>query len=622
MEAPAAVVIETDPEPEPEAEVKADMEIEPDGGVDGLSLPPENAAVGEEAAAAAVAVVVVAAVSPDHVDTGTTDRIPPEDRSSPVPAESVAAAAIDVGDGAADAGDADGEGGKPVVPPESEAAAPVEGNKTQESSLEPAEPAPEPEPEAAPEESVRGPEAGVYVGETAYAHFTVADNLEMYLRQQVFCNYSQRIPYYLRPAHRVAGGAEEWVPKPLADDGSGGALALESLAFAFHEDMLEIESARKPTVSVGSDVAVAVVDQKSAEADTDGTADEPVAYVFMVTNRNLYILHYDPREVPLRSSAWGKILGSSTNKLHSKQQAQLTFSDAPVFKVHRCHPLRDFKQYTLFFSYQRCALEFVDTSDSNEASTLDSDSTVTESVPAAAPACSAYVVITRDKPRTIGFITRLYQLANTIRQQYHPSPSCPLRISANGTGTGDAGGVEFSGTDPSDCTCVPRLPKVVIKNNEGALLDELHRWFAVTPQAQLEQEDDGEVLYYQMLYQLIGTAGSAEELVEGPKASRSVVLTPAYMLLCEETLDSDSLDLKVVDYTAYTDVCAIKAEDNPLCVTFTVKQAQKTKKRMSVFGGAVPKRQWTLCATNRTIIEKATQEVRRLCKAKGNTDIK
>ena len=435
------------------------------------------------------------------------------------------------------------------------------------------------------------PKAGQYIGDISFFSYNVLDNLDMYFSQQVF-GENNHVNYYLQHSDSTKG-FNNWVKKSVAN---------EVLSFVFCEDMLELYPDMKRQLSDNGAKSYSRSVDKGSAIERQGSVDmkvpvvESKQYVFVVTNIHIYILYFDGS-----GNKYNKNLLSNSLKTSSNAQDILLFGDAPVFTLLRLHPLSDFKQYTLFFSYQRCALEF------SEAVVFNSQ----------LPIVHRYMIITRDKPRTIAFITKLYQQANNMRQQCHTSYQCPLFVQYN---------------PALICTCLEKLPKVSILNTEPQLLDSVHRFLHeyVSSQQALGHDsyssDDNEVLYYQMLFQINAnnTSMTNDNVDSGLRLSRSIILTPNYMLLCDEDLSTDKVQLKVIDQTTYTDIVLIRPEENPLHITIVMKQPQVKKKTRigSVFAGSGTKRQWKLSTSNRGITEKLTQECRRLCKSKGNTDIK
>lgn len=278
------------------------------------------------------------------------------------------------------------------------------------------------------------------------------------------------------------------------------------------------------------------------------------------------------------------------------------------------------RQYTLFFSYQRCALEFADVigvkpyeaSVANKTNLIeDKDHLLQYGV------THTYMVLTRDKPKTINFITKLYQLANAVRQYSYPL--CVL----------DTTNENVAHTNNTN-KIVTKLPKVVIHNTESQMLDHVQKYEHSFNSSIGIASEDSEVLYYQMLYQLNPNGISNNEsnnAVATPspnKVSRSVILTSYYVLLCEENLNKLNVEINILDQCTYKEIQAIKPDhSNPLYVTFVLKEPQYKKSRLSlkVFGGD-KSRQWQLCAPSSRIIEKLIQECRRNCHAHGNNDVK
>ena len=239
-----------------------------------------------------------------------------------------------------------------------------------------------------------------------------------------------------------------------------------------------------------------------------------------------------------------------------------------------------------------------------------------------------YMIVTRDKPKTINFITKLYQLSNTVRQYTYILSI----LNSNHSGGND--------TPTTLATHSSKLPKVLIHNTESQLLDHIQRYEHGYNTGMGLQIEDSEVLYYQMLYILNPVVGdgssstnnannSANNAINSTnstssnanKASRSIILTSSYILLCEEMLNSLTVQVNIIDQCTYNEVMAIKPEHhNPLCITIILKEPQHKKKRLSLFGSK--SRQWQLVASSTRIIEKLNQEVRRNCIANGNNDVK
>lgn len=222
-------------------------------------------------------------------------------------------------------------------------------------------------------------------------------------------------------------------------------------------------------------------------------------------------------------------------------------------------------------------------------------------------AVHSHVVITREKQRTIDFITKLYQLSNIARQ----APTLMEGFIAPVV-----------------------LPKVIINNTEAMFLDLVHKHIhnhllqikyggnmnaALDSDALLEQADNN-VLYYQMLYQVVthttAASGGAPASIETSKEPRSIVFTSQFILLCDEMIDRKEVQATVMEQITYRDIVSIQAEENPNYVTFVVKEPGKRK----LFGNN--KKKWQFFAPNRTVIDKLTMECRKLCQLNGNADVK
>lgn len=174
---------------------------------------------------------------------------------------------------------------------------------------------------------------------------------------------------------------------------------------------------------------------------------------------------------------------------------------------------------TLYFGFQRCALEFCD-ADMNFMSRNRQQGVGDSS--------AVYMIVTGEKARTHPIITALPRMANTLRLAREPP-----------------------------------LPKVKLQNKDSQLLDAvadvIHSFGGV----------EADVVHYQMLYQIWRQQ-------PGILAPRTLIITARWFLLCNEDMSQRDVHLTVLDSVQISDIYKVKPEDDPLQLTLIMKPRSGT----------------------------------------------
>lgn len=227
------------------------------------------------------------------------------------------------------------------------------------------------------------------------------------------------------------------------------------------------------------------------------------------------------------------------------------FDDAPIPILVRVHDILTLKCCTIFFGFQRFILTFVDMKPSIQAATISElmDHSSTEPT-------VAYMILTRDKSHTYPIVTKIPQVANAARA--------------------------VAWTD--------KIFKNVLRMNKD---DELVARVTLAAQS---LGVDSDVVHYQMLYQVWRHR-------PGVEAPRTVILTPSLLLLCEEQLNSASVDMIIIDQSAAKEVYKVQLEDDPLLLTIIFKPTKMFASR----------RKWRLKTDNKGAVSRLQEECRRIC---------
>lgn len=172
-----------------------------------------------------------------------------------------------------------------------------------------------------------------------------------------------------------------------------------------------------------------------------------------------------------------------------------------------------YRSCTLYFGFQRCALEFCD----------DDTDFLSRNRQRGADSSATYMVVTRDKGRTHPIITAVPQIANVARLKREPP-----------------------------------LQKVKLANKDSQLLD------AVADIVQKLGGVETDVVHYQMLYQIW-------KQKPGIAAPRTLILTPKYFLLCDEDVSHRDVRISVIDSVKVSDIHNVRPEDDPVKLSLIMK---------------------------------------------------
>jgi hypothetical protein len=437
-----------------------------------------------------------------------------------------------------------------------------------------------------------------YIGDSQYKSLNILDNLELYLREQVFNPK--------RPSYPQIYLHEDLGRKENLSTGLQHAMCLiaayhpqERLVTMFCEKVIDITALEKRR-STSYDAAVSgsgtSLSTRSLPVNGDDDNDDDDVGA---TRGNLRATS------PEKSMAL--ILSDHALYFISMDDisTSATFSDAPVFTVTAHYPLYQLSVCTIYFGFQRCALTFTHSSTASQKpessssalavsaqTTAQLDSPVTSSSPPSTPksplrpqdqttanATSAgratsnttsismntliakYMIITREKSHTYLVITRLPQVANQIRNSYQPYP----------------------------------LTNVKIENKDSQLVEQVMRYIQV--------QGIHDVVYYQMCFQ---TRSKAPTVF----LPRSLILTQSLILLCYEDLASSDVQLAVLECWKLKDIHKISVDESnnlQLIVTFAM--------RTNVFGN---RKKWRLLTDSRNASNKMLEELRRARNNLGN----
>ncbi len=233
--------------------------------------------------------------------------------------------------------------------------------------------------------------ASSYAGNAEYRRLRVAENLELYLKEQVFI--SQR------------GKQEElylaWgCGQRLEEDDLRVRRSVDSEVFlaSFVEIVLpcgpgNTDNAQKSDNSSPGGSGKKKRDKKNSKnvhGDLDGASERSVLIVLSTE-----VLYYVDIDI----------------------SPSVTFEEAPLLRVLRAHSLHALASCTVYFGFQRCMLEFssaISPGEEGEAAYSFGDSP-----------CHQYMVITREKNRTHPIITKVPKAANAARTATSGTNSLP-----------------------------------------------------------------------------------------------------------------------------------------------------------------------------------------------------
>lgn len=214
---------------------------------------------------------------------------------------------------------------------------------------------------------------------------------------------------------------------------------------------------------------------------------------------------------------------------------------------------------TIYFSFQRCALQFLDPPELSSTGTGTGTTTSSHYH----TILGAYMFMTRDKARTYPMITKIPQLANQSRHLYG-------------------------------------YHNVKIENKDEQLLSQLSNYYTSIPPLITAHD----ITYYQLIYQVWRKK-------PGYKRSRSLIITPKVILLCNESWNMISVSLQVYEWYLIKDISKLLMEENQCYVTLIFK-------RYNMLSG---KKKWRLY--NESMIQsiKCYDACKAACVDNGNPDV-
>lgn len=439
-----------------------------------------------------------------------------------------------------------------------------------------------------------------YRGNPEYRSLSVRDNLELYLREQVFCTGQGGL--YLDTS---AVGTV-----PLLEKNSG-----ERLLASFTEEVLEIpapltEGSRTPFSSSSAPARRSIL-------------SEGQMCILALTSSNLFIIRPTFR-TPVPD---GSHPGPSTS-----MNSHTIFNQAPLFELYRVHSLETLTQCVVYFGFQRCCLQFTAFADASM-----SDHSALHGGGILSVQTSEYMLLPRCKARCQPLITRIPQAANLCRNlsatpagnaaaapsnsstistlldscdnnSSHPSAAhlyhsfddhgrLSERLSdASVAGLG-LGGADNWGTS----TMLPRSLygcKVKITNKDSQLLDAVQgACEGLTFSHSSKGGLDSHVCLYQLLHQIWRKRPNAKE-------QRSLIITPSLALLVEESLDSIDISLTVHGAEPISLILKVRQETNPLQITFIFRATG-----LGVFKG---RKKWRLQCGSAAMAMRVIDECKKL----------
>eukprot|EP01039_Chlorochromonas_danica_P008175 gene8177-9018_t len=220
------------------------------------------------------------------------------------------------------------------------------------------------------------------------------------------------------------------------------------------------------------------------------------------------------------------------------------FDEAPVFSVMKAHPLYTLCGLTIFFGFQRFSLTFFENPGAQNVGKK-----------------AVYLMLTRDKARTYPMITKIPQVANLQRASHS----------------------------------LLKLTNVKIENNDAQLLEQTLKYIHSLGTAR----DD--IMHYQMVYQVFKERPTV-------RLPRTVIITQSSIMLCRENLQSNRVELAVIDSYQLKDIHQIFAEENALFVTVLFRRTNMLAR----------KRKWRFCTEARNLTTKLIEECKSACLEIGN----
>jgi hypothetical protein len=353
--------------------------------------------------------------------------------------------------------------------------------------------------------------ASKYVGELEYRRLRVAENLELYLKEQVFRNNhggssSGSGHLYLAwkntPTVSVGEGKEQYVKRSAETE-----VYLSCFLEVVNALGAPPQDSPKGTAVTSSSERKKMKKEKKKKKEKEGgkiddDAVEETNNIIILTSEAVYFVA-------------------------ATIAPSLTFDDAPLLQVLSAHSLYSLRSCTVYFGFQRCMLEFVSCISPGEEGEVPYDFG-NEPV-------FRYMVVTREKSNTHPIITKIPKAANSAR------------------------------TDRTNTVSAMISDNVKIFNRDSQLLDAVAD-YAESKSHGKSKKHDPDIAHYQMLHQIWRKR-------PGVSAPRSIVITSTFLLLCIEDLHRQDVKLSVLDYSSVGDISKVIAEDDPFCVTVVFKSA-------------------------------------------------
>ena len=194
------------------------------------------------------------------------------------------------------------------------------------------------------------------------------------------------------------------------------------------------------------------------------------------------------------------------------------------------------------------------------------------------PNTTSYMIITRNKSKTYPIITQIPQLANAARGQLY-------------------GNINIINQNILYNTNILQK-NVKITNKDNEILD-------IIMNATHKLNADSDILYYQMLYQIINKKYILQV------NSRSLIITQSLIFLCNESLMTYNVNLIIIDNYLLKDIYKIKIIENINYIKITFKSSNLFIKR----------KKWRLRCDNINNAMKLYEECKRLANEQGNYDL-
>eukprot|EP00597_Dinobryon_sp_UTEXLB2267_P004856 CAMPEP_0170076870 /NCGR_PEP_ID=MMETSP0019_2-20121128/13803_1 /TAXON_ID=98059 /ORGANISM="Dinobryon sp., Strain UTEXLB2267" /LENGTH=821 /DNA_ID=CAMNT_0010288863 /DNA_START=1 /DNA_END=2466 /DNA_ORIENTATION=- len=439
-----------------------------------------------------------------------------------------------------------------------------------------------------------------YFGEAEYCSLSVAENLDLYFRQQAFCpghepflrwaasEGADCLPYETtaaktrtpQPAERYVVSFSERVidlssatRKVRAVSASYESLSLTGMAEGLTDKALNQKLARRKSrgsikaENLTAALAAMALEDLAEEVDPSHCPEEREVLI-VLTNLNMYLIDRKSLSDP-----------------------EVLFMHAPRPLLLGMHPLHSLWCCTIFFGFQRVVLSFseqdpveiaVDIANANHCNEVfdsrSSDGVEEVVVNPLKDVCLSreYMIVTRDKVRTYPIITRITAEVNALRQQLK---------------------AWLCSTHPSIATDAEQLfGNVRILNQDGQLLEALqYNSSFVVEKLHLGPQErfSCDVAHYQMVFQLTDSSsshsqsssnngnrhssrsyssvrtswggdkakknglGGLKEVKEMVLLPRTIIITETTFLLCVEDLTRNDVQLRIIDCARLKDLCKV-----------------------------------------------------------------